>query len=711
MAGLSRSQYAEQEKKTIGLGVGIYTIPNDPELIPETASQDSEGWISTDGQIELCRGRLLIGSRETGNGYVKGEGFGVRQDGTQVHFRKVNTKIQYYNTSTLLWTDIVTGLTASAEYTFSPYQSVAGTFVYATGLDGIFKIHTANPGDYCAMYDSTKNFKGKSIIVNSRMTMWDLVNTKTAHRGSYIDVQNTAVYTTVTGEATTSLTGRLAAKGGTFTVTIASPGVFTKTAHGFSAGDSVIFSTTGALPTGITAGTQYWVISAGLTADDFRVSATKSGSAINTSGSQSGTHTVVASMRTVFGIVITLTGTGEVYTENYNGTLSGSLGGTGTINYTTGVYTLSNAGVGTAAYSWEMTNNHGVTDFTFDSTRTAGQGYVFYQDEGGDAIQRIEYRDGVFYSFKTNSVYSLSIDTTDLIATNKVFRKNIGLPFWRALVSTSKGIIFMDTSNLEKPQLTILQPNLQGDNLEPVTLANHFDFSDYTWDACSMETFGEFVVFSGRTINSATNDKLFLYNVRRNTIDILPYRAKTIVQNTGHLYIGDTQSDNVYEIFSGFDDDGNTVENYWISNDKKYNTENLKKVKRLIVKGLISEDQTLEVYVSYDNRGYELIGTILGDGSYVDSGSSVSIGENGIGSISIGGGSSISTIPGGFFLAQLKISSPKFRKRSIKFKATGIGYVAINMIDDRKIEVFEQKLPKQYRTKQNVSLDGTQTDQ
>ncbi len=81
---------------------------------------------------------------------------------------------------------------------------------------------------------------------------------------------------------------------GTFTVTIASPAVFTYTAHGLAAGDIVIFATTGALPTGLTAGTTYYVIAAGLAADSFRVSATDGGSAVNTSGSQSGTHSLVA---------------------------------------------------------------------------------------------------------------------------------------------------------------------------------------------------------------------------------------------------------------------------------------------------------------------------------------------------------------------------------------------------------------------------------
>lgn len=79
--------------------------------------------------------------------------------------------------------------------------------------------------------------------------------------------------------------------GTSFTVTIASPGVFSDTAHGLGVGDKVVFQTTGALPTGLTAGTTYYIISAGLTADAFEVSTTDGGSAVNTSGSQSGTHT------------------------------------------------------------------------------------------------------------------------------------------------------------------------------------------------------------------------------------------------------------------------------------------------------------------------------------------------------------------------------------------------------------------------------------
>lgn len=79
---------------------------------------------------------------------------------------------------------------------------------------------------------------------------------------------------------------------GTATITIASPAVITLASHGLIAGDSVLFTTSGSLPTGITASTNYYVISSGLTANDFQVSTTSGGTAVDTSGSQSGTHTL-----------------------------------------------------------------------------------------------------------------------------------------------------------------------------------------------------------------------------------------------------------------------------------------------------------------------------------------------------------------------------------------------------------------------------------
>lgn len=81
-----------------------------------------------------------------------------------------------------------------------------------------------------------------------------------------------------------------AVRSSAFTVTIAVPGVVTWNAHGLTAGAKVTLSTTGALPTGLVAATTYYVVSPAT--NTFSLAATRGGSPITTSGSQSGVHTV-----------------------------------------------------------------------------------------------------------------------------------------------------------------------------------------------------------------------------------------------------------------------------------------------------------------------------------------------------------------------------------------------------------------------------------
>jgi len=74
------------------------------------------------------------------------------------------------------------------------------------------------------------------------------------------------------------------------TVSIATPAVVTQ-ANTYVGGEEVFFSTTGALPTGLSALQTYYVSTTGLSNASFQVSATRGGASINTSGTQSGSHT------------------------------------------------------------------------------------------------------------------------------------------------------------------------------------------------------------------------------------------------------------------------------------------------------------------------------------------------------------------------------------------------------------------------------------
>jgi len=610
---------------------GVHNLLN-AEIIPKDASQDAQNWYTQDGVIKLIPGKAPVGSAGS-VGFITGEIFGYKVDGSTVHWRKAGTKIQYFDGTT--WQDTITGLTADADYTFTNYSSLAGTFTFAFGVDGIYKMHNANPASYNSMYNASINFKGFAFIDRGRTILWNRTEDKTGLYGSYIDNQravsgSTGVYTSVTGEATSSLTGTLAFKTGN--------------------------------PT-----------------------------------------------RNCFNVQITLTGSGEVYTDNYDGTLTGSLGGTGTINYITGAYTLSNSGVGTASYQWEDSNIRGITDFRKSNPRVAGEGFQFPQDEGGDPIMSVLVgQDGAYYSIKKSSAYRLYLEADDTNATNEVYRKELGLSSLRGAISTGKGIVFMNTANPEKPEMTILQKNITGDNIEPVVLFPHFKFANYTYDDTTVDTYERYIIVACKSNGAVNNDTLLLCDMTNNTVDITKYTGRTFARDAGQLYMGSSLSLTIYNLFSGFDDDGESIDNYYITKDELYESERLKKYRKIWLKGNISPDQSYQVYVNYDNTGNQLVGTVLGTGSYVDYTDQQTIGSNLIGDIQIGGADTTDIYP--YFIEIRLKKVPKFRKRSITFKALGIGYVDINFLLDYDISTFEYKLPSRFRQKQNVSLDGETTD-
>lgn len=144
------------------------------------------------------------------------------------------------------------------------------------------------------------------------------------------------------------------------TMTSANPGVVTWTNHGFRKGTPIKFTTTGALPTNITAGTQYYVFGgtdsaiggANITANTFKVTTDSSGggTAINTTaGTQSGVHTCVAGDGSVRGVWM----------------------------YGDAVYAFRNAVDGLSALMWKATSSGWVSVRLFrEVSFTAGNGSI-----------------------------------------------------------------------------------------------------------------------------------------------------------------------------------------------------------------------------------------------------------------------------------------------------------------------------------------------
>lgn len=691
----------------------------DDTLIAGDAASDANNWYTQDGRIKLVPGRVPVGT-EGALGKNTGQKFGYKTDGTLVHWAKNGTAIQYFDGTN--WQNCITGLTATADYFMANYSSLAGAFTIFIGPDGIFLVSNACPQSYLSLYSSTKNFKfAGGLIDKGRMIAWGRTQDKTGLYGSFIDAQNSTVYTTISAEATTAGSGFLKAiSPGAITVTVASPAVFTLTAHGLIAGTPIRFTTSGALPTGLSVGVIYYVIAAGLTADNFEVSTTLGGTAVVTTGTQSGVHTVYYTTRNAFGILLTLSGTGEVFTDTYLGTLTGSLGNTGTINYITGAYTLSVGGTGTVNYQWQDMTVHGIADFSHTGTRIAGEGFQFPQDEGGDPILCVVVGlDGNYYTAKKSCFYALSIGADDVTADNNLYRRDIGIQSPRAICSTQFGIVFMNTANPSKPQLTILQRNPVGGDIEPTVLFPNFKFANYAWDDAAFDTYERYIVIACRSLNSIFNDTILLGNPAKGTmsVDITGYASRTFARdNVGNLFIGSPITQSVYKVYDGLDDNGDIIQNFWTGRGElfqppvrkgHYYPSSLKKHRKLRFRGLIAANQSYEVYVDYDDTGPQLVGTVLGSGSYVDYSASTLVGQSLVGSGLLGGVQS-NVFP---YFVELRIKKPpKFLKRKITFKALGFGYVDICYQNDWGLMFFEDKLPTRFRQKQNVSLDGKTTN-
>lgn len=613
------------------------------EKIPQDAAQDSQNFVTRDGRVMLSYGRSLVGNRG-GPGKTRNVGSGYNTLGTKIKYRKKGTVIQWLNGAT--WTDVTgaTGLTESHEYRFTNYSSLSGAYTYAFGRGGIFKMNNGAPGTAINMYDAAINFHGKAFIDKGRSIMFDIENDPTGLRGSYIDAQNSTVYTTVTNEVLATGDGVQTTFSGTL---------------GFKAGN----------PLG-----------------------------------------------TAFGLSINMNPSGITATDNFIGVISGT-GVTGTINYTTGAYSLIFAVAPAGAtqvrvtYQWENSNNKGVTDYRYSTTRLAGEGFILRQDEGGDAILNVLVGlDGSYYSIKSVSVYKLTLDTTDTKPDNNVYRKDIGIPFWQAAVATGKGIVFMNTANPEKPELTILEKNPLGDNIEPRPLVPHYKFENYDMTECNIESWQQWIVVTAKNFNSVGNDVMFLVDIVAGTVDRIKYRCQCMSKDGATLYIGDTITENVFSLFDGFDDDQKIIDAYWTSKADLLEIGALKKVRRQRFQGQIDPGQVVEVYIGTDDGVYTLYGTIRGDVATVTTPGTGMVGSSMVGEDAVAT-SGVDVSVGTYFFEIKPTKLGKFRKRAVKFVPKSYGYFDCSYIQDWDIMVFEDRIPEKFRRKQNVSLNGISTDQ
>lgn len=395
---------------------------------------------------------------------------------------------------------------------------------------------------------------------------------------------------------------------------------------------------------------------------------------------------------------VSFTDTVETFTDNRDGTLTGSAGGSGTINYATGEYSITfNASPSnpvTADYIYFDATNNGIADFTYDDPRTAGQGTFFPQGDGSGRVQTIMWFAGAFYCFHEHKTWRLDLTIDDTNADNNIYRERVSIPNWRASVDIGDGIFYIDDSEEKDPKIRILTFQTNSTQVIPVEKSPQLDLSGFYFDKSAMFKWGDYVLVACRTSNSEFNNRVLVYNLSWDAWDMLDYNVSCFEIYNGALVAGDSISNNVYELFSGYDDLESNINAYCVTAELNLEFEGLKKVKQIWINGRIQKDQNATVYASYDNGSFVEIGEIRGDGEYVDGGQSIAIGATTLGKKEIGGGSIIQAYR---YWKIIKLNSPKFKTIKIKIEPTGIGWFDFSSIEFFDIRRKTINLPLKYK--------------
>lgn len=606
--------------------------------IPRGSASASINFVTRGDKVELRRGNFLMGTAVAGNGRITGLKKALKADGTEILFRSYARKVQYWDTITGDWVEVGTNILP----------------VGASGEDIAF-----------APYYSLAGYQMWLSSPNS-----SLYKIMTANPGSYTDMYD-------------------ATKNYKALIDIRKNRMWAWNRNEYDAGVYLSF---------IDARTSY---------------TTETSENIGTGDGSTKTFADTLSFkaggakRTCFAISVTDTSGSETFTDNRDGTLTGSNGGTGTINYTTGVIsvTFNTAPILSDAilctYQHEDATSDGIADFTYSSPRTAGEGDIIRQDDGGKLLNIFHIKD-IAYCFHKLKTWYLQLTIDDTNAVNDAYREKVGMPSWRAGVETGEGIYFIDDSDKEKPRIRLLTYDTSGsEQVVPVDISNNLNLENYVFDSASGIEWGDYVMFACRTKDSSYNNRVIVYDKLWKSFDIHDYTVSCFEIYDGELKAGDSISNNVYTLFSGFDDDDSDVTGEWISNRDKLDYDGLKRVRKLQLQGEIQINQKYKVYVSLDSGAFVEIKNptdtyaIDGNADYVDKGQSITVGSVTVGSKEVGGGGD--AVLAYNYKREFKLALDNFNTIKIKIVPQGIGYMSFSMIKYRDIRLRGEKLPQKYR--------------
>lgn len=401
---------------------------------------------------------------------------------------------------------------------------------------------------------------------------------------------------------------------GTFTVTIASPGVFTKTAHGLAVGDEVYFTTTGALPTGLTASTKYYVVAGGFTVDAFEVSATSGGTAITTSGSQSGTHSLYRFSAFSSGDILFIgNGTDNWFQMNQDYTFAD-------LRNTNLSPPIGNVGYYYRSRLWVLKQNKlywsdaFAGDYSVAFDRTTNQ---FNMPVGAEQAI-IAIRDLGLICFGQDRVYTINPSTVPAATDKAELIYDKGCVAGNSVCQVGDDIYFLSSDGVRSLQRT-QQDKVQIGASYPLSYNLKTEFEALSWNyinnSCAAYFDNKYFISVPSNASTTNNQVWVYYPATQGWMVLTGWNvsawSKLTVNGQEKLYATDAITGNVYQAWTGFSDNGTAI-NYQEESRKDDMGQPLvtKYSGYLKIKALAVGNYNLTVSASPDDQGYIVLGTM-----------------------------------------------------------------------------------------------------
>lgn len=632
--------------------------------IPRGACSNMLNFLTKGTKVELRRGYTLLGTTEnTGTGKITGLGVAKTPAGVDIVFRTRKRKIEYLNRATNDWVEV-------------------GSDIFSADV-----VATDALGEDISI-EPYSNPTGSQVWFNSPKA------------GPYkIMTANPANLTSMYVGGVTNFKGRMRIKQGRMFVWNRAGNPPNRTDLRASKLDVKDNST-------------YTQISAEVVG---------SGNASNKTFTGTLAFKAAGARRVCFEVVFTDgTPVTETFLDNGDGTLTGSAGGVGTINYTSGDFSITfitapsnTASNITATYRWADDSSGGIADFAFSATRVATEGFILKQALGGD-FQNLASLNGAEYCFHKLATWVVTISGDDLSVTNLIYRSKVGIPNHRAMVETGDGVYYIDDTDQKDPQFRLLYITGQSAEVIPKSISKQFkiadikvgvDLSSYYFDLAASVEFGDFVLFACRTTNSAVNNRVFVYNKTNGATDVLDYYVSAFGIYDGGLIAGDSVTDNVYTLFSSLDDLGSNINAFWESSLDNLGFLGIKKAIEVIVDGDIGPEQKVKLLMSVDRGAFvevrspsDLVANvhaIEGSQDYIDRSQRVSVGPLTLGRGEIGGGGD--GVEAYHYRRSFRINIDRFEYVKFRLEPTQLGYFSLSELTFHDVRVKREKIPIRYR--------------